>query len=294
MLGIITKSISSFYYVDTGKEIYECRARGIFKLKNINLYAGDRVEFEVLDEEKKLGNISKLFDRKNLMIRPAIANATKAILIFSVKSPDPNLSLIDRFLVLAQKENLDVVIVLNKIDLDQEGIADRIKKIYGSIGYPVIPISAEEGTNVEKLKKHLENDITVFAGPSGSGKSSTINALIETDLKTGEVSEKIGRGKHTTRHVELIKVGEGSYIADSPGFSSIDLYDTEERDLKEYFVEFHEFDIDCKFAIGCLHENEPDCKVKEAVEEGLISKERYQIYLQLLEEIRSEKRRYYK
>lgn len=293
MLGVIIKSISSFYYVDTGSEIYECRARGIFKHTNQKLFAGDRVEFEVTDANEKEGSIIKVFDRRNLLIRPPIANATQAILVFSIKNPDPNLSLIDRFLVLAQKEGLDIVIALNKIDLDQAGEAEKIQKTYGSIGYPVIPISAENKINIDKLQKYIKNNITILAGPSGSGKSSTINALIQTELKTGEVSEKIGRGRHTTRYVELIKIEEGSYIADSPGFSSIDLYDTEETELKEYFVEFHEFDIDCKFGSGCLHENEPECGVKKALEDKRITKERYESYLQLLNEIRSNKRRFY-
>ncbi len=292
MLGLITKSISSFYYVDTGEAVYECRARGIFKHTNQKLFAGDRVEFEVTDEKEKQGNITKLFDRKNLLIRPPIANATQAMLVFSIKNPDPNLSLIDRFLVLAQKENLDIIIALNKTDLDHEGLVENIQNIYRSIGYPVIPISAEKGENIEQLKQYMADHITILAGPSGSGKSSTINALIQSDLKTGKVSERIGRGRHTTRYVELIKVSENTYLADSPGFSSIDLYDTEETELKEYFVEFHEYDIDCKFGAGCLHENEPDCSVKEAVKNKEISKERYESYLQLLNEIRNTKRRY--
>ena len=292
MLGLITKSISSFYYVDTGEAVYECRARGIFKHTNQKLFAGDRVEFEVTDEKEKQGNITKLFDRKNLLIRPPIANATQAMLVFSIKNPDPNLSLIDRFLVLAQKENLDIIIALNKTDLDHEGLVENIQNIYRSIGYPVIPISAEKGENIEQLKQYMADHITILAGPSGSGKSSTINALIQSDLKTGKVSERIGRGRHTTRYVELIKVSENTYLADSPGFSSIDLYDTEETELKEYFVEFHEYDIDCKFETGCLHENEPDCSVKEAVKNKEISKERYESYLQLLNEIRNTKRRY--
>ena len=292
MLGLITKSISSFYYVDTGEAVYECRARGIFKHTNQKLFAGDRVEFEVTDEKEKQGNITKLFDRKNLLIRPPIANATQAMLVFSIKNPDPNLSLIDRFLVLAQKENLDIIIALNKTDLDNEGLVENIQNIYRSIGYPVIPISAEKGENIEQLKQYMADHITILAGPSGSGKSSTINALIQSDLKTGKVSERIGRGRHTTRYVELIKVSENTYLADSPGFSSIDLYDTEETELKEYFVEFHEYDIDCKLGAGCLHENEPDCSVKEAVKNKEISKERYESYLQLLNEIRNTKRRY--
>lgn len=293
MKGIITKAISSFYYVDTGDALYECRARGIFKHRNLKLFAGDIVDFDVLDENEKKGAITQLYTRRNLLIRPPIANASQAILVFSVKNPDPNLSLIDRFLVLAQREHLDVIIAINKTDLAGEGDVARIVDVYERIGYPVIPISAELEHNIELLRPYLTDHITILAGPSGAGKSSTINALIAAGLKTGAVSEKIGRGRHTTRYVELIRLFEGSYIADSPGFSSIDLYDMEESELKEYFVEFHEYDVSCKFQAGCLHENEPSCAVKAALAVGEISRVRYESYLQLLGEIRNSKRRSY-
>lgn len=293
MKGIITKSISSFYYVDTGEEVYECRARGIFKHMNQKFYAGDKVEFEVTDEVDKEGSIFKLFPRDNLLIRPPIANASQGILVFSVKDPDPNLSLIDRFMVLAQIQRLEIVIVLNKIDIDTENIASHIRENYGKIGYPVIAISAENKVNLEAIKPYLENHVSIVAGPSGAGKSTLINGLIETGLKTGEVSQKIGRGRHTTRYVELIKIDKDSYIADSPGFSSIDLPEMDEYELKEHFIEFHEYDVDCKFGAKCLHEMEPGCMVKEAVENEEISKVRYESYLQLLNEIRDRKRRNY-
>lgn len=292
MTGTIVKAISSFYYVEVGDKIYETKVRGNLRHNNVELVTGDRVEIEVLDEENKKGVIFKGLKRDNLMKRPPIANITQAILVFAVKSPDPNLSLIDRFLITAKKESVDIVLCFNKVDLDDKKLIEGLKANYEKTGYPIIAVSAETGYNVDELKSYLKDNITIVAGPSGAGKSTLINRLVEdVKLKTGKVSEKIGRGRHTTRYTELIKVEENSFIADSPGFSSIDLSDIEERDLKEYFVDFYDYDIDCRFGSKCIHENEPDCRVKEAVEEGLIPTKRYESYLQLLNEIREKNRR---
>ncbi len=293
MQGTITKAISSFYYVDTKNGLYECKARGVFKLKAQQFVVGDVVEIEILDEENKKAVINRALERKNLLKRPPIANVTQAILLFAIKNPDPNLSLIDRFLVLAQKQDLEIIITLNKIDLDEENLLKTLEEIYTPLGYPIAAVSAEGRQNVEPIKKLLKNQISIVAGPSGAGKSTLINALIDTELKTGQVSEKIGRGRHTTRYVELIQIDDSSYIADSPGFSSIDLDEIEEKELKEYFVEFHEYDEDCRFGAKCLHENEPNCAVRDAVDENKISSQRYRSYLQLLGEIRETKRRRY-
>lgn len=290
MKGTIIKAISSFYYVDTEDAVYECKARGIFKHKSKELFVGDEVEIEIIDPENKKGTVTEIFPRKNLLKRPPIANVTQAILVFSLKNPDPNLSLIDRFLILAQRENLEIAIVLNKSDLDED-TGREIQDCYLPLGYPVIMISAIQKENTDEIGKLLNGHISIVAGPSGAGKSTLINALIKTDLKTGNVSEKIGRGRHTTRYVELIKINEESYIADSPGFSSIELNEIEENHLKEEFIEFHDYDIDCKFGAKCLHENEPNCMVKQAVENGKISSLRYKSYIQLLNEIRENKRR---
>ena len=292
MTGTIVKAISSFYYVEADNKIYETKVRGNLRYNNIELVTGDRVDIEVLDEENRKGVIFKSHKRENLMKRPPVANITQAILVFSVKSPDPNLSLIDRFLITAMKEHVEIIICFNKTDLDDEKLIESLKANYSATGYQIVPVSAETGYNVEKLRDCLRGNITIVAGPSGAGKSTLINQLVkDAKLKTGEVSEKIGRGRHTTRYTELIKVDENSFIADSPGFSSIDISDIEERDLKEYFPEFYEYDEQCRFGSKCIHEKEPDCRVKEAVEQGLIAERRYESYLQLLNEIRERSRR---
>ena len=287
MTGTIVKAISSFYYVEADNKIYETKVRGNLRYNNIELVTGDRVDIEVLDEENRKGVIFKSHKRENLMKRPPVANITQAILVFSVKSPDPNLSLIDRFLITAMKEHVEIIICFNKIDLDDEKLIESLKANYSAAGYPIVPVSAETGYNVEALRDYLRDNTTIVAGPSGAGKSTLINQLVkDAKLKTGEVSEKIGRGRHTTRYTELIKLDENAFIADSPGFSSIDISDIEERDLKEYFPEFYEYDEQCRFGSKCIHEKEPACRVKEAVEQGLIAERRYESYLQLLNEIR--------
>ena len=227
------------------------------------------------------------------LVRPPIANVDKALIVFAIKNPAPNLSLLDRFIVLAEKENLEIVIVFTKVDLDADGeLLEELKSIYEVSGYKVIPVSNKLKLNIDKIKEELKENTVVFAGPSGVGKSSLLNEVDKNfELKTGEVSDKIKRGKHTTRHAELLKLECGGMVADTPGFSSLTLDDIDESELKEYFIEFDKHD-DCRFGSRCIHENEPSCAVKEAVENGEISKKRYESYIQLLNEIRSGKRRY--
>ncbi len=292
--GRIVKGIGGFYYIDTGKEIFECKARGIFRKKKITPLVGDIVQISVTQEKEKKGVIEEIEERSSELIRPPIANITKAIIVFSVKNPDPNISLLDRFIVLAEKENLEIVIGINKIDLDEENYFKEIKEIYEKTGYKIIDLSIKKKINIDKVKEELKDHIIVFAGPSGVGKSSLLNAMDENlKLETGTVSEKIKRGKHTTRHAELLKLENGGMVADTPGFSSLTLDDIEEGELKDYFVEFEAYASDCKFYRNCLHENEPSCGVKNALEKGAISKKRYESYLQLLKEIREKNRRYY-
>ena len=291
--GKIIKGIGGFYYVDTEKGIYECRARGIFRKNKITPLVGDRVSISVVDEENKKGVVEEIEKRDTELVRPPIANVDKALIVFAIKNPSPNLSLLDRFIVLAEKENLEIVIVFTKVDLDADGeLLEELKSIYEVSGYKVIPVSNKLKLNIDKIKEELKENTVVFAGPSGVGKSSLLNEVDKNfELKTGEVSDKIKRGKHTTRHAELLKLECGGMVADTPGFSSLTLDDIDESELKEYFIEFDKHD-DCRFGSRCIHENEPSCAVKEAVENGEISKKRYESYIQLLNEIRSGKRRY--
>ena len=291
--GKIIKGIGGFYYVDTENGLYECRARGIFRKNKVTPLVGDRVSISVVDEENKKGVVEEIEKRDTELVRPPIANVDKALIVFAIKNPSPNLSLLDRFIVLAEKENLEIVIVFTKVDLDADGeLLEELKSIYEVSGYKVIPVSNKLKLNIDKIKEELKENTVVFAGPSGVGKSSLLNEVDKNfELKTGEVSDKIKRGKHTTRHAELLKLECGGMVADTPGFSSLTLDDIDESELKEYFIEFDKYD-DCRFGSRCIHENEPSCAVKEAVENGEISKKRYESYIQLLNEIRSGKRRY--
>ena len=290
--GRIIKGIGGFYYVDTDNGLYECRARGIFRKNKITPLVGDFVKISVVDEENKKGVVEEIAERETELVRPPIANVNKALIVFAVKNPTPHLSLLDRFIVLAERENLEIVIILTKIDLDDDNTFEKIKNIYEPCGYKVIGDSNLEKKNIDKVKEELRDNTVVFAGPSGVGKSSLLNEIDKNfKLKTGDVSDKIKRGKHTTRHAELFELEFGGMVADTPGFSSLTLDDIEDVDLKDYFIEFDNYD-DCKFGSRCIHQNEPNCAVKEAVENGEIPKERYESYIQLLNEIRQGKRRY--
>lgn len=284
--GIIIKGISGFYYVEVGDQLYECKARGLFRKKNITPLVGDRVSISVVDEDEKKGVIEDIHKRVSELVRPPIANVEKVIITFSIKEPSPNMSLLDKFIIFSEKENLEIVIVLSKIDLDKDGeITRSIKEEFEKIGYKVITVSTVTGENIDKVIEELEDSISVFAGQSGVGKSSILNAIDPSfKLETAEISKKLGRGKHTTRHAELYKIGKNAIIADTPGFSSLELNNIEIEELQEYFVEFRQY-ADCRFGSKCIHKNEPGCGVKEAVEEGNISKRRYESYLHILDEI---------
>lgn len=292
MQGKIVKGIAGFYYVcaaETGK-VYECRAKGIFRKDNVKPLVGDNVEMDVLDEEKKLGNIAEILPRKNALIRPAVANIDQALVIFSMTKPEPNLNLLDRFLLMMRQQGENCIICFNKTDISDEKEQERLTAVYEKSGCQVIFVSAKEKQGMDRLRALLKGKTTTVAGPSGVGKSSIVNELqSEITMETGAVSEKIARGKHTTRHAELLAAGEDTYIFDTPGFSSLGMFDLEKEDLKFYYPEFEEYENRCRF-LGCVHVNEPDCKVKEAVEQGKISRERYENYKILFEELKQRKK----
>lgn len=284
--GVIIKGISGFYYVKVDNSLYECKARGVFRKKGLSPLVGDRVSISIIDESSKKGNIDKIYDRKTKLLRPPIANIDKVLITFSIKEPNPNMVLLDRFIVFSEKENLDIRIILTKIDLDRDGtIVDRIVSDYEKIGYRVIPTSIKTGQGIDELRQELSGCVSVFAGQSGVGKSSILNAINpDFKLDTAEISHKLGRGKHTTRHSQLYEIEQGAIVADTPGFSSFDLKNIEIEDLQDYFIEFAKYE-GCRFASKCIHKNEPDCAVKEALELGEISESRYRSYLQILDEI---------
>lgn len=292
MKGKIIKGIAGFYYVHDGRsKIYECKAKGVFRNRNIKPLVGDDVEFMVLDEKEGTGNIDAILPRKNKLIRPAVSNVDQAVVVFAVTEPLPNLNLLDRFLVMMERQEIPVIICFNKIDLSGGEEIEELRAIYGPAGYTLHFISTYEAAGLEKLHELIAGKTTVLAGPSGVGKSSITNFLQpEARMETGVVSEKIKRGKHTTRHSELFFVENGTYMMDTPGFSSMYIEDLEPNELKDYFPEFSEYEEECRF-LGCIHVGEKVCGVKTAVADGKISRSRYDNYLLLYQELK-DKRRY--
>lgn len=288
MKGKIVKGISGFYYVHVAETgIYECKAKGIFRNQKIKPLVGDDVEIVVLDEEKKIGNVEKILPRTRELIRPAVANIDMALVIFAAAKPDPNFNLLDRFLCMMEYQKVPVTICFNKCDLVTEEQREVLRKIYELAGYELLFTSAKTQENVEKLKSVLQGKMTAVAGPSGVGKSSLINDLQDAvQMQTGGISDKIERGKHTTRHSQIIPIAENTYIMDTPGFSSMDLPGFSKEDLWTCYPEFVRFEPGCRF-IRCSHIREPDCGVKTALAEGKISQVRYDNYVQLYQEMKN-------
>ncbi|MGG0937918.1 ribosome small subunit-dependent GTPase A [Brevibacillus centrosporus] len=290
--GRIVKALSGFYYVADGDRVFSCRARGLFKKKGakVNPLVGDWVVYDAINEEE--GYVMEVGERTSELVRPPISNVDQAVLVFSMFKPAFSALLLDKFLVHTEHAGIDSIIILSKADQVPEEEVRVITEKYEAIGYTVIPTSTKQETRgLQEVREVLHDRISVFAGQSGVGKSSLINALFPgVSLQTGDVSEKLGRGKHTTRHVELIPLEGGGYVADTPGFSSLEFMDLDELDLAEAFRDFAERSPDCKFR-GCLHVTEPSCAVQEGVASGELSKERYENYLQFREELKEYQRR---
>lgn len=291
MTGKIIKGIGGFYYVVCENGItYECKAKGVFRNRKIKPLVGDNVEIEILDEEKNLGNIEDILPRFNWLNRPAVANVDQTVIIFAVSAPAPNFNLLDRFLINMEQHEVPTVICFNKVDLEGFRQSEDICRSYTKSGYEVLFISAESGYGIDVLEAVIKGKTTVFAGPSGVGKSSTLNSLFpDANVQTGGLSEKIQRGKHTTRHSELMFVDDDTYIMDTPGFSSLYTEGIEAEDLKLYFPEIAAYTGTCKFNM-CNHISEPGCLVKEAVSDGRISKMRYDDYVMIYNELKEKRK----
>ena len=292
MQGKIIKGIAGFYYIyaEDGN-VYECKAKGIFRKDNFKPLVGDNVEITVLNEEEKEGSVTSILPRRNSLIRPAVANVDQAFLIFAMENPKPNFLLLDRFLIMMKQQEIPAVICFNKKDVGENEEMEKLYEIYTGCGYRVVLSSTYEGEGMDEIHEILKGKTTVVAGPSGVGKSSITNCMQgEVQMETGEISKKLKRGKHTTRHSQVIPVEKNTFLVDTPGFSSLYLTDMKEEELRDYFPEFVMYEPQCRFQ-GCMHIHEPGCAVKKALSEGKISQQRYDNYLALYEELK-EKRRY--
>lgn len=281
--GLVLKNYNGYYYVQVGASVYTCKVKGKMKQNRFSLATGDAVLLE--PGEKGEGMIKKVLPRKNFLLRPTMANLDLFVATFACAAPDFSYLLADKLLALAELAHIPAILVLNKEDQAPEGLIAAVRSTYESIGYEVFTLSAKNGTGVEALRERLKGKICAFGGPSGVGKSSTINAIDSSvDLRTGAVSEKIGRGKHTTRFAQLLPFDEG-YIADTPGFGNLLLEGMEPEQALAAFREFAQYEAGCRFC-PCSHTHEPICGVKEAVASGAIAQSRYESYLVMLEEIR--------
>lgn len=284
--GIIIKGIGGFYYVESAGAIYECKARGIFRRRGLVPLAGDRVDFSLTDDRKKVGCIDNILPRQSLLARPTVANVNQVVVVISVKSPSPDFMLVDKLLITAGQKEINVVVCINKIDLDVDEEYKKIISSYEQTNYTFVLSSSKTDLGLGQLKEALDNRISVFAGQSGVGKSTILNRIMSSNImKTGEISERNDRGKHTTRHTELIKLGTNGYVADTPGFSSFDISEMRYDELQLYYPEFREYLNSCKFA-RCSHISEPGCSIKEALGRRMINEGRYARYIELYNSLR--------
>lgn len=290
MNGKIIKGIAGFYYVHTPKGLFECKAKGVFRKEKIKPLVGDNVKIEIVDDEKLLGNIVEIFPRSNSLIRPASANIDQALVIFAIAKPEPNYNLLDRFLISMHQQQIPTIICFNKKDLVSADEQQALEEAYCRSGCELLFVSGKKHEGIDLIRAELKGKTTVIAGPSGVGKSTIVNVLTpEAHMKTGEISRKIERGKHTTRHAELFAVEESTYIMDTPGFTSLRVSEMEKEELQGFYPEFEPYEPFCKFG-GCVHINEPVCGVRNALAEGKISCIRYENYRLIYEELKAQKK----
>ena len=283
--GIIIENISNIFKIICRNELYICDARGKLKKEDIKPVVGDKVNFEITKLEEKTGVIEEILPRKNYIKRPKIANINQMVLVISSKMPKPDLLMLDKQLSFAEYMNIKPVIVINKIDLSKE-IAEEIKEQYKFTNYEIIETNAKENIGIHELRNVLKSKISVFSGNSGVGKSTLLDDLFEDNLTLeGKISSKNKRGKNTTTTVKLYELEENTFIADSPGFSTFDIYEIETTNLAEYFVEFKEHIKNCEF-VGCTHIKEEKCGIKQALKENKISQNRYERYIKIYEELK--------
>ena len=291
MQGLIVGNISNLYKIEYEEKIYEAVAKGKFKLENITPVVGDIIEFEITDEENKKAFITNIKTRKTFIKRPKLANITNLIFVISSIDPKPDLLMLDKQLAFAEFLNINCTIVLNKIDLDKRQEFEEIYNTYTDIGYKVIKTNAKEKQGIEELLNNLKGNINAFAGNSGVGKSTLINSIFNKEItEEGEISKRNKRGKNTTTDTKLYKIDKDTYIADTPGFSTFDISDIESKNLDKYFKEFKQYINNCEF-IGCTHIKEENCGIKKAIEEGKISKGRYERYCKIYEELKEKENR---
>ncbi|NMM65639.1 ribosome small subunit-dependent GTPase A [Clostridium sp. P21] len=281
MEGTIVKGIAGFYYIKTDKDIVECKARGKFRHNELTPMVGDKVEIAIKNGK---GVINKICPRINKLIRPSVANVTQALVVFALKSPEINEELLNKFLLNCEYNNLKVIVCFNKLDLALQEKTNEIVEMIKSAGYETMFLKAKEGYGIDLIREKLQDNVTVLCGPSGVGKSTILNAIMGKEvMATGEISERLRRGKHTTRHSELIDIGDG-FLVDTPGFSSLEIELISKEELQQCFPEFDSYIGGCKFS-GCSHYKEPGCAVKKAVEQKEINEKRYKFYIKALEEI---------
>jgi ribosome biogenesis GTPase len=290
--GQIVKALSGYYYVRENQTdtVWQCRGRGVFKNQGINPLVGDFVSFEPSTHGE--GTVTAIAERRNELVRPPIANVDQALLVFSVDEPEFSSILLDKFLVHIEKANIAPIICLTKLDLSVTPLDEYPEiKVYQKLGYPICMTSSISQQGLDEITSFLRDKVTVFAGQSGVGKSTLLNVIDPTfEIETAEISLRLGRGRHTTRHVELLELPNGGLVADTPGFSQLDFSSIDPEELGYLFIEFREHSESCKFR-GCLHQNEPKCQVKSAVENGVIASHRYKHYLQFLAELKAEKQK---